>query len=228
MKNNRKPLLTVKGLGKTYIMGEVEVEALKEVNFEIFEGEFIVVLGPSGSGKSTLLNLIGGMDKIERGQFYFRDQPVHGLDKNGLADYRRNVIGFVFQFYNLMPTLNAYENIELAAELSKEPLSIDQVLKDVGLAERAHHFPAQMSGGQQQRVALARAIIKNPEILLCDEPTGALDTTTGDQVMSLLKSINQTYGKTIIVITHDTDIAKLADRVFHIRDGRLQNIEKVK
>ncbi len=227
MKKNNATILTAKGLGKTYTMGEVAVEALKSVDFEIFEGEFIVVLGPSGSGKSTLLNLIGGMDKIEKGEFYFRDKPIHGLDKNGLANYRRDVIGFVFQFYNLMPTLNAYENVELAAELSKNPLSIDTVLKDVGLSERAHHFPSQMSGGQQQRVAMARAIVKNPEVLLCDEPTGALDSATGVQVMSLLKHINQAYGKTIIVITHDTEIASLADRVFHIRDGLLENIEKV-
>lgn len=227
MNQYTSPVLTAKGLSKTYTMGEIEVHALNKVDFEIYDGEFIVVLGPSGSGKSTLLNLIGGMDRINEGEFYFRGNPVHGLDKNGMAEYRRDVIGFVFQFYNLIPTLNAYENVSLAADIAKNPLNIDDVLSQVGLAERSHHFPSQMSGGQQQRVAMARAIVKNPDILLCDEPTGALDTATGDQVMNLLKHLNQMYGKTVIVITHDTDIAKLADRIFHIRDGRLESIEKV-
>lgn len=227
MNQYTSPVLTAKGLSKTYTMGEIEVHALNKVDFEIYDGEFIVVLGPSGSGKSTLLNLIGGMDRIDEGEFYFRGNPVHGLDKNGMAEYRRDVIGFVFQFYNLIPTLNAYENVSLAADIAKNPLNIDDVLSQVGLAERSHHFPSQMSGGQQQRVAMARAIVKNPDILLCDEPTGALDTATGDQVMNLLKHLNQMYGKTVIVITHDTDIAKLADRIFHIRDGRLESIEKV-
>lgn len=220
-------VLSAKGLGKTYDLGEVKVDALIDVDFDIYEGEFIVILGPSGSGKSTLLNLIGGMDKIEKGELYFRGNPVHGRNKNELSEYRRNVIGFVFQFYNLIPTLSAYENIALAAQIVKNPLQIEEVLNYVGLEERSKHFPSQMSGGQQQRVAMARAIVKNPEILLCDEPTGALDTVTGNQVMSMLKRINKTYGKVVIVITHDTEIAKLADRVFYIRDGRLQKIEKV-
>lgn len=227
MKRDASPVLSARGLSKTYTMGEVKVHALNNVDFDIYDGEFIVVLGPSGSGKSTLLNLIGGMDSIDEGEFFFRGNPVHGLNKNGLAEYRRDVIGFVFQFYNLIPTLNAYENVSLAADIAKNPLKIDDVLSQVGLADRSHHFPSQMSGGQQQRVAMARAIVKNPEVLLCDEPTGALDTTTGDQVMSLLKHLNKMYGKTVIVITHDTDIARLADRVFHIRDGRLESIEKV-
>lgn len=227
MKRDASPVLSARGLSKTYTMGEVKVHALNNVDFDIYDGEFIVVLGPSGSGKSTLLNLIGGMDSIDEGEFFFRGNPVHGLNKNGLAEYRRDVIGFVFQFYNLIPTLNAYENVSLAADIANNPLKIDDVLSQVGLADRSHHFPSQMSGGQQQRVAMARAIVKNPEVLLCDEPTGALDTTTGDQVMSLLKHLNKMYGKTVIVITHDTDIARLADRVFHIRDGRLESIEKV-
>lgn len=227
MSEDRTSILSAKGLGKTYDMGEVKVDALIDVNFDIYEGEFIVILGPSGSGKSTLLNLIGGMDKIEKGELYFRGEPVHGLNKHGLSQYRRDVIGFVFQFYNLIPTLSAYENVALAAQIVKKPLEIEEVLKHVGLESRSDHFPSQMSGGQQQRVSMARAIVKNPEILLCDEPTGALDSKTGTQVMNLLKSINKTYGKVVIIITHNTELAKLADRVFYIEDGRLQKIEKV-
>jgi putative ABC transport system ATP-binding protein len=219
-------LLKAINLKKTFIMGEVEVRALVDVSFEIYEGEFIVILGPSGSGKSTLLNLIGGMDKIDGGKLLYRDTEVNLLKRNGLSDYRRHSIGFVFQFYNLIPSLTAYENVALASNLSKNPLQVDKVLNQVGLEDRKGHFPSQMSGGQQQRVAMARAIAKNPDILLCDEPTGALDTESGEMVMGLLKQLNQTYSKTVIVITHDREIAHLADRVFHIRDGQLTHIEE--
>ena len=219
-------LLKAINLKKTFIMGEVEVHALVDVSFEIYEGEFIVILGPSGSGKSTLLNLIGGMDKIEGGKLLYRDTEVNLLKRNGLSDYRRHSIGFVFQFYNLIPSLTAYENVALASNLSKNPLQVDKVLNQVGLEDRKGHFPSQMSGGQQQRVAMARAIAKNPDILLCDEPTGALDTESGEMVMGLLKQLNQTYSKPVIVITHDREIAHLADRVFHIRDGQLTHIEE--
>jgi len=220
-------LLKAKGLKKIFQMGEVQVTALDGVDFEIYKGEFIVILGPSGSGKSTLLNMIGGMDAIDGGTLHFKDQAVHELDRNGLSEYRRHVVGFVFQFYNLMPSLNAFENVALAAQIASNPLDPKMVLEQVDLTDRMEHFPSQMSGGQQQRVAMARAIVKNPDILLCDEPTGALDTESSDSVMGLLKTINKKYSKTIIVITHDQEIGKLADRIFHIRDGKLTHIERV-
>jgi len=219
--------MEAKNLVKTFKMGEVVVRALDGVDFTINEGEFIVILGPSGSGKSTLLNMIGGMDCIDEGSLTFKGQSIHGLDRNGLAEYRRNVVGFVFQFYNLIPSLNAYENVALAAQISKNALSVSDTLEQVGLSDRADHFPSQLSGGQQQRVAMARAIVKNPAVLLCDEPTGALDSESSDAVMQLLKTINQTHGTTVIVITHDQDIAKIADRIFHIHDGRLTHVERV-
>lgn len=219
-------LLSAKGLVKHFQMGEITVKALDGVDFEIYEGEFIVILGPSGSGKSTLLNMIGGMDSIDSGELHFKDRAVHTLDKHGLSRYRRDAIGFVFQFYNLIPSLNAFENVALAAQISKRGLDVSKTLGQVGLSDRMDHFPSQLSGGQQQRVAMARAIVKNPDILLCDEPTGALDSESSDSVMGLLKEINVAYNKTIIVITHDNDIARLADRVFHISDGRLTHIER--
>lgn len=219
-------LLRAKNLRKVYQMGEVTVEALKDASFEIYEGEFVVVLGPSGSGKSTMLNLIGGMDTITSGELYYKDQRLHGASDRELTLYRRNSVGFVFQFYNLMPNLTAYENVKLSVEIAQNPLKVEDVLKEVGLEDRAHHFPSQMSGGQQQRVSLARAIAKNPEILLCDEPTGALDITTGLQVLKLLRKFNEEYKKTVIIITHNGEIAKMADRIFYIKDGRLDRIEK--
>lgn len=220
-------LLRAKNLRKQYQMGEVKVDALKDASFDIYEGEFIVVLGPSGSGKSTMLNLIGGMDTITSGELYYKDQALHGASEKELTMYRRNTVGFVFQFYNLMPNLTAYENVKLSVEIARNPLKVEDVLKEVGLEDRAGHFPSQMSGGQQQRVSLARAIAKNPEILLCDEPTGALDITTGLQVLKLLRKFNETYEKTVIIITHNGEIARMADRVFYIKDGRLDHIEVV-
>lgn len=217
-------ILKAKNVSKSYQMGEVKVDALKGLDFEIYEGEFIVVLGPSGSGKSTMINLIGGMDTASTGEIYYRDIPLHQATEKKLTDYRRNAVGFVFQFYNLMPNLTAYENVQLSVEIAKDPLDVIEVLEQVGLADRADHFPAQLSGGQQQRVAVARAIAKNPDILLCDEPTGALDFTTGIQVLRLLKEFNRKYGKTVMIITHNAGISEMADRVFYIKDGMLQNI----
>lgn len=220
-------ILYARNLSKYYEMGEVTVKALKEVNFDIYEGEFIVVLGPSGSGKSTMLNIIGGMDSATGGEIYYRNKFLVGMSDKELTLYRRNAIGFVFQFYNLIPNLTAYENVLLSTEIAVNPLKVEDVLKEVELVERADHFPSQLSGGQQQRVAIARAIAKNPDILLCDEPTGALDLSTGVQVLKLLKKFNKNYGKTVMVITHNSDIAKIADRIFYIKDGKIDRIEKV-
>jgi len=220
-----KPLIRAHGLSKTYQMGEVEVKALHNTNFEVFENEFIVILGPSGSGKSTLLNMVGGMDRATAGELYYKDTPLHTADSKRLTLYRRNAVGFVFQFYNLIPNLNAYENISLSAEIAQNPFDVGEMLSKVGLAERAGHFPSQMSGGEQQRIALARAIVKNPELLLCDEPTGALDSQTSIQVLKILKDFHETYHKTVIIITHNAGVAAIADRVFYIKDGGISRIE---
>lgn len=217
-------ILEAKNLTKTYQMGEVTVHALKGVDFEIYSGEFVVVLGPSGSGKSTMLNMIGGMDKASEGEIYYKGKALHHGEDKLLTQYRRDAIGFVFQFYNLIPNLTAFENVKLSTELSKNPLEVEQVLKDVELLDRAGHFPAQLSGGQQQRVAIARAIAKNPDILLCDEPTGALDFSTGLSVLQLLKKFNRDYKKTVIIITHNAGIGAIGDRVFYIKDGQIEKV----
>jgi putative ABC transport system ATP-binding protein len=202
-------------------MGEVTVKALEQASFHINEGEFVVILGPSGSGKSTLLNILGGMDQPTKGTFHLMDQNITSYNDKALTNYRRDKIGFVFQFYNLMANLTSRENVELATEICKDPLSIDQVLEDVGLRDRKNHFPSQMSGGEQQRVAIARAVAKNPLLLLCDEPTGALDYETGIAILSLLSNINKNYKKTVIVITHNAPIAQMADRVIKMRSGEI-------
>ncbi|WP_281426070.1 ABC transporter ATP-binding protein [Crassaminicella profunda] len=202
-------------------MGEVTVKALERASFHINEGEFVVILGPSGSGKSTLLNILGGMDQPTKGTFHLMDQNITSYNDKALTNYRRDKIGFVFQFYNLMANLTARENVELATEICKNPLAIDQVLEDVGLKDRKNHFPSQMSGGEQQRVAIARAVAKNPLLLLCDEPTGALDYETGIAILSLLSNINKNYKKTVIVITHNAPIAQMADRVIKMRSGEI-------
>lgn len=220
-----EPIIRANKISKTYKMGEVTVTALKDASFEINKGEFIVILGPSGSGKSTLLNAIGGMDTVSEGELFYKETPLHLADSKMLTYYRRDTVGFVFQFYNLMPNLNAYENVYLAEEIAKEPLSSQEMLEKVGLGNRADHFPSQLSGGEQQRVALARAIVKNPDILLCDEPTGALDSQTSIQVLRLLKDFSTVFGKTVFVITHNNPIASIADRVFHLKDGELVRIE---
>jgi putative ABC transport system ATP-binding protein len=214
-----QPVLEVFGLTKEYHMGEVTVHALRGVDLSVAEGEFAAVLGPSGSGKSTILNIAGGIDTPTAGRVLYRGQDIAGYSQRQLTRYRREAVGFVFQFYNLMQNLTARENIELAAELSPKPLNTDELLKQIDLHDRAGHFPSQLSGGQQQRIAIARAIAKNPDILLCDEPTGALDFTTGVQVLRLLKDFNKQYGKTVIIITHNAGIGDMADKVFSIRDG---------
>lgn len=218
------PLIRASTLSKTYQMGEVQVRALRQVDFEITENEFIVILGPSGSGKSTLLNMVGGMDKASSGELYYRDNALHKADSRQLTLYRRNAVGFVFQFYNLIPNLTAWENVSLAAEIAKNPFDVGETLAQVGLAERKDHFPSQLSGGEQQRVALARAIVKNPELLLCDEPTGALDSQTSIQVLKILKDFHEIYHKTVIIITHNAGVAAIADRVFYIKDGGISRI----
>ncbi|WP_066501582.1 ABC transporter ATP-binding protein [Abyssisolibacter fermentans] len=218
---DQKVLLRVEKLSKYYQMGEVTVKALQEVSFDINEGEFVVILGPSGSGKSTLLNILGGMDKPTKGTVFLEKKEITGYSEKQLTYYRREKIGFVFQFYNLMANLTSKENVELATEICKDALDIDTVLVNVGLGERKDHFPSQLSGGEQQRVAIARAVAKNPLILLCDEPTGALDYKTGIAILSLLSKINRDYKKTILVITHNAPIAQMADRVIRMRSGKI-------
>lgn len=219
-----EPLLSLRHLYKTYQMGEVAVHALSDVSLDIYPGEFIVILGPSGSGKSTLLNIIGGMDTATAGEIVFAGGRLDGVSDRELTLYRRRKVGFVFQFYNLMALLTARENVELASEISLDPLDVDDTLEALGLGERKEHFPSQLSGGEQQRVAIARAIAKKPELILCDEPTGALDFATGVSILKVLRSINRTYNKTVIVITHNTPIAQMADRVITIRSGQIVSI----
>ena len=214
-------ILRAENISKSYQMGEIEVKALQDTSFEITEGEFVVVLGPSGSGKSTLLNIIGGMDQPTSGKVFLHEEEITAYKERELTEYRRNKVGFVFQFYNIMANLTAEENVELATEISKDPLPIDDILQVVGLMDRRDHFPAQLSGGEQQRVSIARAVAKNPEILLCDEPTGALDFNTGITILSLLRKVNREMGKTVIVITHNSDIAYMADRVIKMRSGKI-------
>ncbi len=223
----KKVLISTRDLSKIYHMGEVSVEALRDATLDIYEGEFVVILGPSGSGKSTLLNIIGGMDTPTHGEVFFRGQELGDIDDNGLTRYRRENIGFIFQFYNLLPNLTARENVELVTDMSSEPLDVMEVLDKVGLKERADHFPSQLSGGEQQRVAVARAVAKNPEMLLCDEPTGALDNITGRVVLKVLKEINRSFGKTVLVITHNAAIAEMADRVLYLSNGRIANIKTI-
>ena len=215
------PILTVNNLSKSYQMGQVEVKALKNASFFVEQGEFVVILGPSGSGKSTLLNILGGMDQPTTGTVSLREEEITSYNEKQLTAYRRNRVGFVFQYYNIMANLTAQENVELATEISQKPLPVDEVLNAVGLLDRKDHFPSQLSGGEQQRVSIARAVAKNPEILLCDEPTGALDFNTGISILSLLRTVNRNMGKTVILITHNQDIALMADRVIKMRSGEI-------
>ncbi len=216
-------LLRLESIGRTFQMGEVAVEVLKGISLEVPRGQFLAVVGPSGSGKTTILNLIGGLDLPTTGRLFFRERELTTATPRELTRYRRDQIGFVFQFYNLVPNLTARENILVATEISADPLDIDETLDLVGLTDRAHHFPAQLSGGEQQRVAIARAVAKNPELLLCDEPTGALDFVTGKLVLRLLVDLNQKLGKTIIVITHNSALAQVADRVANLRSGEISD-----
>ncbi len=206
-------------------MGSVSVLAADQVSFEIEKGELCVVLGPSGAGKTTVLNLLGGMDKVTGGRIMVDGKEITRLSGKELTEYRRTDVGFVFQFYNLMPNLTALENVELARQVCKDALDPAQVLKQVGLEERMQNFPAQLSGGEQQRVSIARALCKNPALLLCDEPTGALDSKTGLQVLALLKEVSQRYGTTVAIITHNAAIAPLANRVIRMKSGRIDSVE---
>jgi putative ABC transport system ATP-binding protein len=217
-------LLHLDGVGKTYQMGEVAVEVLKGVDLQIYHGEFLVMVGPSGSGKTTMLNIIGGLDTPSVGQVWFEERDISHSTPRELTQYRRDTVGFVFQFYNLIPNLTARENVMVSTEISASPLDVDEVLEMVGLAERKDHFPAQLSGGEQQRVAIARALAKNPALLLCDEPTGALDFETGKLVLRLLVDLKNQLGKTIMVITHNAALADAADRVIRLRSGEIVEI----
>jgi putative ABC transport system ATP-binding protein len=219
------PLFQIRDLAKVYGMGEVEVHALRQINLDLHEGQFVVLLGPSGSGKSTLLNIIGGLDIPTSGQVLYRDVDLTRADEAALTAYRRRHVGFVFQFYNLIPSLTAEENVALVTEISEHPMAPGEALGLVKLGERRDHFPAQLSGGEQQRVAIARAIAKRPAVLLCDEPTGALDISTGIVVLEALQRVNVELGTTTVVITHNAAIASMADRVVRLADGRVTAVE---
>ena len=210
-----------RGLTKVYLLGQVEVQALRGVDLDLYEGELVVLLGPSGSGKSTLLNILGGLDVPTSGRVLYRDQDLTAADDAALTHYRREHVGFVFQFYNLIPSLTARENVALVTEIAAHPMPPEEALRLVGLAPRRDHFPAQLSGGEQQRVAIARAVAKRPDVLLCDEPTGALDVSTGKLVLEVLARINRELGTTTAVITHNAAIARMADRVITLADGRI-------
>lgn len=214
-----------RGLSKVYITGETEVHALRGVDFDIRKGEVLVLLGPSGSGKSTWLNIVGGLDRPTDGTLHYEDTELTALDERDLTRFRRAQIGFIFQFYNLIPSLTAEENVRLVTDIAQDPMHPAEALSLVGLAERRHHFPAQLSGGEQQRVAVARAIAKQPGVLLCDEPTGALDSATGVKVLETLERANRELRTTLLIITHNAGIAAMADRVFHFLDGKIARIE---
>lgn len=216
------PVLEVRGVTKVYKMGEVDVHALRGVDVALLPGELVVLLGASGSGKSTLLNILGGLDVPTAGRVFYQDQELTGADDSDLTQFRRAHVGFVFQFYNLIPSLTARENVELVTEIAEHPLEPADALELVGLGDRLDHFPAQLSGGEQQRVAIARAIAKQPEVLLCDEPTGALDYKTGVRVLEVLERVNRELGTTTALITHNAPIAAMADRVITLHDGGVQ------
>lgn len=217
--------ITFQDVKKVYHVGEVGIYALDGVSFTISKGEFVVIAGASGAGKSTILNILGGMDMASEGQIEVDGSRIDLMQENELTDYRRFDIGFVFQFYNLVQNLTALENVELACEISKDPLDSKEVLKQVGLAERMHNFPSQLSGGEQQRVAIARALAKNPKLLLCDEPTGALDYKTGKQILKLLQTMSKTQHMTIVVITHNLALCPMGDKVIHVKSGKIESIE---
>jgi len=224
MPANGTPVFVARGLRKVYEMGEVSVEALRNVDFDLYSGEFVVLLGPSGSGKSTLLNILGGLDVPTSGQVIYHDHDLTKADEAALTEYRRTHVGFVFQFYNLIPSLTARENVALVTEIVPRPMTPEEALDLVGLGQRLDHFPAQLSGGEQQRVAIARAIAKRPDVLLCDEPTGALDITTGIVVLEALDRVNRELGTATVVITHNSAIAGMSDRVVRLADGRVASV----
>jgi len=218
-------VFTARKITKTYHMGEVDVQALRGVDLELYAGEFVVLLGPSGSGKSTLLNILGGLDVPSSGEVFYRDRQLTQFDDAALTRYRRNHVGFVFQFYNLIPSLTARENVSLITEIARNPMNPVEALSLVDLGKRLDHFPAQMSGGEQQRVAIARAVAKRPDVLLCDEPTGALDVHTGVLVLEAIQKINTELKTTTVVITHNAVIAEMADRVIHLSGGEITGVE---
>lgn len=221
-----KPIFRTEGLTKTYRAGDVDVFALRGVDVTLYEGEMAVMLGPSGSGKSTLLNILGGLDSPSAGRVFFRDLDLGRCSERALTRYRRDHVGFIFQFYNLISSLTAYENVSLVTEIARNPMRPEEALDMVGLKDRMHHFPAQLSGGEQQRVAIARAIVKRPDVLLCDEPTGALDVKTGILVLDALAHINSELNATTVIITHNASIRQIAHRVLSFRDGRIETAEE--
>ena len=224
-KETKKSVFEARGVTKVYRMGEVEVHALRGIDLDLFDEEFVVLLGPSGSGKSTLLNILGGLDVPTSGVIRYRDRELTAFDDAALTRYRRQHVGFVFQFYNLIPSLTARENVALITEIAEDPMKPDEALRLVGLADRLDHFPAQLSGGEQQRVAIARAVAKRPQVLLCDEPTGALDVHTGIVVLEVIERVNRELGTTTAVITHNAVISSMADRVIALSDGRIASVQ---
>jgi putative ABC transport system ATP-binding protein len=218
-------IFKTEGITKVYDTGEVKVYALAGVDLELFKGELTVLLGPSGSGKSTLLNILGGLDHATDGRVWFEDTELTHMNDRGLTRYRRDHVGFVFQLYNLVPSLTALENVQLVTDVASDPMPASEALELVGLGKRMDHFPSEMSGGEQQRVAIARAIAKRPQILLCDEPTGALDSSTGIQVLEALRDINERFGTTTVVITHNAEIQRMAHRVIFFQDGKISQVK---
>lgn len=221
----RKPIFRMDTITKTYPMGEVTVQALRGINLELYPGEFVVLLGPSGSGKSTLLNILGGLDVPTSGEIQYRNSCLTHYSEVQLTQYRRFHVGFVFQFYNLIPSLTARENVALVTDILEDSMTPEAALERVNLSDRADHFPSQLSGGEQQRVAIARAIAKRPEILLCDEPTGALDVSTGITVLKAIQRVNRELGSTTVIITHNAAIAAMADRVIHLHNGEIASVK---
>lgn len=218
-------MIQFKNINKIYKIGDQEVKALKNVNFEIEQGEFTVILGPSGSGKSTALNILGGIDKATSGQFLFDELEINSLTEAKLSDYRRDIVGFVFQFYNLIPSLTAVENVGIAAQLTGNQSLANAYIEKVGLSHRKHNFPAQLSGGEMQRVSIARALAKKPKLLLCDEPTGALDSVTGLKIIDILRKASESSETAVVMVTHNAEFAKLAHKVIRLHDGEVASIE---
>lgn len=217
--------IDIKNLNKSYNSGKISINALKNVNLTMNEGEIGVILGPSASGKSTMLNIIGGIDHIDSGNVIINGVDIATLNDNKLTQYRRNSVGFIFQFYNLVPNLTVYENVEVAANISKDPINVNDVLNSVGMGEFGHRFPRELSGGQQQRVSIARAIVKKPKLLLCDEPTGALDYTSAKEILKLITEVNKKFATTVIIITHNTAISGIASRIIKLRSGEISENE---